>query len=212
MQSDYGKGLAARYHGLKNIKAILSGFPEERHTQSHKAKSKSSLPLKEGPTARKVGKLLRVWWSKSLWDDYTHVAYLYSSQQARLVYHNASYFDLAVMREQHSGSNDLASFKTLSHIHHANIAKTYDVFFDKGMTFVITEHLDLSLVQIDFEKHQLEEWEIATIIVQVGSRLYIGAASVNKYRSLKELNISCQWGYLAGVYLSEISTYPSKET
>jgi hypothetical protein len=35
MQSDYSKGPAARYHGLKNIKAILSGFPEERHTQSY---------------------------------------------------------------------------------------------------------------------------------------------------------------------------------
>ena len=69
------------------------------------------------------------------------------------------------MREQPFGSNDLASFKTLLHIHYANIAKTYDVFIDKGMTFVITEHLDLLLVQIDFEKHQLEEWEIATIIV-----------------------------------------------
>ena len=88
MQSDYSKGPAARYHGLKNIKAILSGFPEERHTQSHKAKSKSSLPSKEGPTAGKVGKLLRVWWSKSLWDDYTHAT---------------PYFDLAVMREQSSG-------------------------------------------------------------------------------------------------------------
>jgi hypothetical protein len=41
---------------------------------------------------------------------------------------------------------------------------------------VITEHLDLSLVQIDFDKHQLEEWEIATITVQVESRLHIGAA------------------------------------
>jgi hypothetical protein len=212
MPSDYGKGPVARYHGLKNIKAILGGFPEERHTQSHEAKSKSSLPSKEGPIAGKVGNLLRVWWSKSPWDDYTQVAYLHSAQQARLVYHNASYFDLAVMREQPSSPNDLASFETLSHIHHANIAKTYDVFLDKGMTFVITEHLDLSILQIDFEKHQLEEWEIATIIVQVESHLYIGAAFVNKYRSLKELDISCQWDYLAGVYLLEISTYLSRET
>jgi hypothetical protein len=29
MQLDYSKGLAARYHSLKDIKAILSGFPEE---------------------------------------------------------------------------------------------------------------------------------------------------------------------------------------
>jgi len=57
------------------------------------------------------------------------------------------------MQEQPSSSNDLASFKTLSHIHYANIAKTYNVFFNKGMTFVITKHLDLSLVQINFEKH-----------------------------------------------------------
>jgi hypothetical protein len=60
MQSDYSKGLAARYHSLKNIKAILGGFPEECHTQSRKAKSKSALPSKEAPTARKVKKLLRV--------------------------------------------------------------------------------------------------------------------------------------------------------
>jgi hypothetical protein len=37
----------------------------------------------------------------------------------------------------------------------------------RTQTFVITEHLDLSLMQIDFEKHQLEEWEVATIIFQV---------------------------------------------
>jgi hypothetical protein len=133
MPSDYSKGPAAQYHGLKNIKVILGGFPEERYAQSYEAKSKMSLPSKEGPPAGKIGKLLRVWWSKSPWDDYTHVAYLHSSQQASLVYHNASYFDLAIMREQPSGPNDLASFKTLSRIHHPNIAKTYNVFFDKGM-------------------------------------------------------------------------------
>jgi hypothetical protein len=49
------------------------------------------------------------------------------------------------MQEQPSSPNDLASFKTLLHIHHANIVKTYNVYFDKGMTFVITKHLDLSL-------------------------------------------------------------------
>jgi len=61
------------------------------------------------------------------------------------------------MQEQPSSSNDLASFKTFLHIYHFNIAKTYNVFVDKGMTFVITKHLDLLLVQINFEKHQLEE-------------------------------------------------------
>jgi hypothetical protein len=109
-------------------------------------------------------------WSRSPWDDYRHIAYLHSSQQARLVYHKASYFDLAVVREQPSSFNDLTSFKVLSQIHHANIAKTYDVYFDDGMTFVITEYLDLSLAQINFEMHQLEEWEMATIIDQVANR------------------------------------------
>jgi len=56
MQSD----LAARYHSLKNIKAFLSGFPEERYTKSYKAKSKSSLLSKEWKTVGKVEKLLRV--------------------------------------------------------------------------------------------------------------------------------------------------------
>jgi hypothetical protein len=60
MPLDYSKGLAAQYHSLKNIKVILGGFPEERYTQSYKAKSKTSLPLKEGLPARKIKKLLRV--------------------------------------------------------------------------------------------------------------------------------------------------------
>ena len=54
---------------------------------------------------------------------------------------------------------------SLSWTHYANIAKTYNVFLDKGLTSVITELLDLLLMQVDFEKHLLEEWEIAIIIV-----------------------------------------------
>jgi hypothetical protein len=40
MPPHYGKGQAAQYHGLKNIKAILGGFSKGRHTQSHKAKER----------------------------------------------------------------------------------------------------------------------------------------------------------------------------
>ena len=145
MQSDYSKSPPARHYSLENIEAIFGGFPEERHTQSHDAKSKSSLPSNEGPTAGKVGKLLRAWWSKSPWDDYTQVAYLHSSQRVRLVYQRETYFDLAVMREQPPGFDDVVSFRTLLGIHHPNIAKTYDIYFHDEKTFVVIEHLDLSL-------------------------------------------------------------------
>lgn len=79
------------------------------------------------------------------------------------------------MREQDSSPNDLDSSRILSRVHHENIAKTYDIYFDDGMTFIIIEYLDLSLAQVDFAKHQLEEWEIASIIIQVGNCSYICA-------------------------------------
>ncbi len=128
------------------------------------------------PAAGHVGKLLRVW-LKSPWDDYRDIGYLHSTPQARLVYHISSYFNLAVMREQ--AVDALLPIQALSSIQHPNIAKTYEVYLYDQRSFVITEYLELSLAQVDFHRYDLEEWEIATIVVQV---------EMGQYRAVEEYN------------------------
>jgi hypothetical protein len=48
-----------------------------------------------------------------------------------------------------------------------NIAIVYDLYCDDDKVFQVTEHLDISLSQLEFQKCELEEWEMATIIAEV---------------------------------------------
>ena len=56
---------------------------------------------------------------------------------------------------------------------HPNVASIYGAYCYDDKTLLVTEHLDISLAQLDFQSHELEEWEIATIVAEVGMLHYI---------------------------------------
>jgi hypothetical protein len=79
----------------------------------------------------------------------------------------ASYFKLVNIRLCHTSDVLDEQPRLLSSIQHPNIATVYDLYCDDDKIFLITEHLHLSISQLDFQKYELEEWEIATIIAEV---------------------------------------------
>ncbi len=78
----------------------------------------------------------------------------------------ASYFKLVTIRQCYS-SNILEQSRLLSRIQSPHIAIVYDLYCDNDKVFQVTEHLDISLSQLEIQKYELEEWEMATIIVEV---------------------------------------------
>ncbi|KAH6714605.1 hypothetical protein BKA61DRAFT_481472, partial [Leptodontidium sp. MPI-SDFR-AT-0119] len=52
-------------------------------------------------------------------------------------------------------------------IKHLNIATTEDIYYYNNRIFVVTEHLNVSFAQLEFQKYDLEEREIATILTKV---------------------------------------------
>jgi len=55
----------------------------------------------------------------------------------------------------------------LAQVQYPNIADIFDVYFHDGKLCIIGEHLDVSLFDLKFKRLVPEEWEIATIIVEV---------------------------------------------
>lgn len=112
-----------------------------------------------------AGRLLRVWFGNP-WDDYDHIRLVQKSGQGGLVSLKALYFNLAIIRELPS-SNALEHLQVLSGIQHPNITTTYNMYCCNNRIFVVTEYLEISLAQLDFQTYHLEEWEVATIILEV---------------------------------------------
>ena len=48
-----------------------------------------------------------------------------------------------------------------------NIADVPDVYFHGGRLSIVGEHLDLSLLDLEFDRFVAEEWEVATIVAEV---------------------------------------------
>ncbi|KAG9228316.1 hypothetical protein BJ875DRAFT_389648 [Amylocarpus encephaloides] len=78
----------------------------------------------------------------------------------------ASYFKLVNIRQCHS-PDAIEQSRLLSRIHSPNIATVYGLYCDGNKIFVVTEHLDIFLSQLEVRKYELEEWEMATIIAEV---------------------------------------------
>jgi hypothetical protein len=98
-------------------------------------------------------------------EDYVFVQKL-RSNQGILVCRRKSHISLSVIRESYS-ETPLRMLSTLSRIHHPNVAEILDAYFFHDQLFVITEHLDISLLELEFKILPAEEWEIATIITEV---------------------------------------------
>lgn len=59
----------------------------------------------------------------------------------------------------------------IAQVEHPNIADILDVYFHEGMLCGVSEHLAVSLLDLEFKRLAPEEWEIATIIAEVTLRL-----------------------------------------
>jgi hypothetical protein len=105
----------------------------------------------------------------SPWDDYD---YIRRCDQVMIVRQRASYFRLANIEESLT-VNTLEQSQILSRIAHPNVASIYSAYCYNDKISLVTEHLDISLTQLDFQSYELEEWEIATIVAEVGMLHYI---------------------------------------
>ncbi|KAH8674848.1 hypothetical protein BGZ60DRAFT_372764, partial [Tricladium varicosporioides] len=52
-------------------------------------------------------------------------------------------------------------------VQHPNIADILDVYFYDGKLCIVSEYLEVSLLDLEFKRLAPEEWEIATIIAEV---------------------------------------------
>jgi serine/threonine protein kinase len=113
---------------------------------------------------RKFRRLLRIDF-KNPKEDYKFVQEL-RSNQGTLVCHRKNHLHLAVIRESFSPA-PLQMLESLALVQHPNIADILDVYFHDDQLCIASEYLDVSLLDLEFNKLALEEWEIATIVAEV---------------------------------------------
>ncbi|ELR08397.1 hypothetical protein VC83_03542 [Pseudogymnoascus destructans] len=112
----------------------------------------------------KLKRLLRIEF-KSPKEDYLFFQEL-QSDQGTLVCHRKALFCLAVIRESFS-PRPLHLLEELSLVQHPNIAEILDIYFYDGRLSIVTERLDICLLDLDFSRLPPEEWEIATIVAEI---------------------------------------------
>jgi serine/threonine protein kinase len=113
---------------------------------------------------RKLRRLLRIDF-KNPKEDYTFVQEL-RSNQGTLVCHRKNHLHPAVIRESFSPT-PLQMIELLAQVQHPNIADILDVYFYDGQLCIVSEYLDVSLLDLEFNRLAPEEWEIATIVAEV---------------------------------------------
>jgi serine/threonine protein kinase len=147
-----------RPHRLKRAKAVLPGA-----LKSAEREKPTSIEFTSPLSFRRILRTLL----RSPWDDYDYVRQL---DQVILAKRKAVYFRVVEIRQFYC-DDVLQQAQVLSQIQHPNVVSLYDIYCHDGQFFLIAEHLDVSMSQLDIRKHQLEEWEIATIISEVRTPL-----------------------------------------
>ena len=126
---------------------------------------KGSTPVPSATSGpRKLKPLLRIDF-KSPKEDYIFVQEI-RPEQGTLVCRRKNRFHIAVIRESYSPT-PLHTLEVLAQVQHPNIADILDVYFHDNQLFIVSEHLDVSLLDLEFSKLAPEEWEIATIAAEV---------------------------------------------
>lgn len=138
---------------LKKVKAVFPGPSKSSH-EVHSAISPE--------TACTVRRILRIL-LKNPQDDYEYVMHL---DQGILALRKGSSFKI-VSIQQFQCAEILQQTRILSGIQHPNVASIYDVYCFDEKHFLIMEHLSIRISHLEIQKHELEEWEIATIISEV---------------------------------------------
>jgi hypothetical protein len=149
-------------HRLKRINARLPISYPSHPRETSKSVSDDHVRGVESVPSRTVNRMIRILLGDPL-DDYNYV----SCHGGDLVATGkASYFKLVNIRQCHS-PDAIEQSRLLSRIHSPNIATVYGLYCDGNKIFVVTEHLDIFLSQLEVWKYELEEWEMATIIAEV---------------------------------------------
>lgn len=155
-------GLHFGLHRLRRMKPVGANLLEEYSRVDSKTDKLPLSPCNPG-SAVTPRKLLRLW-LRSPWEDYSLVGP--ASAEPSLVYRRGEYFHKATV-QAFPNSGGVEVLQALSSIQHPNIANIYDVYCYDNKIFTVAEHLELSLLDLDFHSFPFEEWEIATIIVEV---------------------------------------------
>lgn len=113
---------------------------------------------------QKLRRLLRIEF-KNPKEDYMFVHEI-RSNQGMLACHQKNRLHLAVIRESFSPT-PLQMLEVLAHVQHPNVADILDVYFHDSKLYIVSEHLDISMLDLEFKRLAPEEWEIATIIAEV---------------------------------------------
>jgi hypothetical protein len=141
---------------MKSVKVVLSG--------SLKLSQEVSSEIVPSKTTKTVKRFLRVL-LRNPWDDYDHVMHL---DQGILAIRKGSSFKI-VSVQQFECPEILQQTRMFASIQHPNVASIYDVYCHEEKQFMITEHLCVRISHLQIQEHELEEWEIATIISEVGA-------------------------------------------
>ncbi|KAH7370308.1 hypothetical protein BKA65DRAFT_386846 [Rhexocercosporidium sp. MPI-PUGE-AT-0058] len=166
---------------LRRVQALL-GHPSDDTNETPPSPTDTATPEK----VRRVLKILL----KDPWDDYSYVRHI---GQTILTLRKASSFQLANIREV-SPFEILGDPPILPHIKHPNIAAIEEIYCYDDRIFLVTEHLDVSFAQLQFQKYDLKEREIATILTEVLK----GLAYISSLRlSCKNLSQDNIWLSLA---------------
>jgi hypothetical protein len=98
-------------------------------------------------------------------EDYRFVQEIRSSQGA-IVHHQNHCARLAVIRKSlHPAS--LGLLELIARLRHSNIAEILDVYFHDDQLSIVSEYLDISLIDMKFDRVAPAEWEVATIAAEV---------------------------------------------
>jgi len=97
--------------------------------------------------------------------DYTFIREL-KSNQGTLVCHQGSHLHLAVIRESFT-PNPLPMLAKLAQVQHPNIAEILALYYHNSKLYIVSEYLDVSLLDLELNIITPEEWEIATIVAEV---------------------------------------------
>lgn len=171
-------------HPLKRAKAALPGPPRLIEAL------KTSAQEPERPISFR--RVLQIF-LKSPWDDYDSFPLL---DQGILAKHKSLYFKV-VNITPFDCDDGLEQIQNLSRIQHPNVASIHGVYCYDGQFSLITEHLEVSMSQLDVGNYHLQEWEIATIIFEVGNLGHKWFVSISdSVRFSRVLRISLPWDSL----------------
>ena len=143
---------SATPHLLRRSKARIPVTPYESRKE----------PLVSIKMERGGGRILRVFLGNP-WNNYVSIRHIRHNIIAR---QKGSYFKLMNIRQTHR-ENVLRQSCLVSSLEHPNIATVYAVYCAGEKAFVVTEHLDICITQLGLQKYEIEEWEVATILLEV---------------------------------------------